>query len=84
MEDHLKLVFQKQIRENDLAEVSLSELIVGLNSVGAISNDVARELHDQREMMNTDHHDEADDLNPAAWCVNATNLLKLLYDDLFL
>jgi wobble nucleotide-excising tRNase len=83
MEDHLKLVFQKQIRENDLAEVSLSELIVGLNSVGAISNDVARELHDQREMMNPDHHDEADDLNPAAWCVNATNLLKLLYDDLF-
>lgn len=83
MEEHLRTVFYKQIREVRLDKVMLRDLIDGLAIAGALSAASQTKLHDLRELFNPDHHSNVGETNPVAWRLNAQNLLELLYSDLY-
>jgi ABC-type multidrug transport system ATPase subunit len=80
-EEHVHLVFQRQIKSEGLGVLQLSDLIDGLLEKKVISEDVARKSHEYRVMFNPDHH-MTSGFNPAEWCVNSVNLLEFLYGSL--
>lgn len=55
-EIELSLRFAKQIRENEIFCLNLSDRIDKLEELGIVGNDVARKCHIWREALNPNHH----------------------------
>jgi wobble nucleotide-excising tRNase len=56
LETELSMRFAKQIREHSIASDKLSARIEALRNAGIITNEVAKSLHDWREVLNPEHH----------------------------
>jgi len=83
MEEHVKILFAKQIMDGKIPDnLALNELIDKLQIAGCYDEDTKRKLHIIRENYNPDYHTEMYDPNPSATRVEASNLVKILYEDL--
>jgi len=56
MEQHLKIIFNKAIKENNLEKCGLENIIDGLKNNNIIDNEVAKTLHEFRKKLNPEHH----------------------------
>lgn len=56
LEEHLRIVFYKQIAENSLGDVNLYDLIEGLYEKNVFNSQTKETLHRFREILNPDSH----------------------------
>lgn len=83
MEDHLKLLYAKQIVDNNLdLNRDFGLIINDLCACGCFADDIKQDLHRFRESFNPDHHTAPIDDNPEETRLNASNLFQLLYEGL--
>jgi len=78
MEQHLKIIFSKAIKENNLEKCELKNLINELKNNKVIDDEVAEILHKFRKKLNSEHHiytsRTVEDIR-----ADASDLLEFLY-----
>ncbi|MGO4763792.1 AAA family ATPase [Cupriavidus sp. 2KB_3] len=73
--------YRQQIFDNGLDKCQLGELITGLESAGALSQEQAKKLHQFREALNGPHHAWSS-RSPDDWSSLAEQMLSFIYCDL--
>lgn len=79
IEEHLKLVFQKQIRDNGWESAKLSELIDNIHAANLIIDDTKDRLHALRVSLNSGHHNTDTEENIESIRHDAKDVISLLY-----
>ena len=79
IEEHLKLVFQKQIRDNGWEGLMLSELIDNIHGVNLIIDDTKERLHALRVSLNNGHHNTDNEENIESIRHDARDVINILY-----
>lgn len=73
--------YRQQIFDNGLDKCQLGELVTGLESVGALTQERAKRLHQFREALNGPHHAWSS-RSPDDWASLAEEMLSFIYCDL--
>ncbi|WP_080411900.1 AAA family ATPase [Burkholderia ubonensis] len=81
LETEVRERYRQQIFDNGLDKCQLGELITGLESAGALTQEQAKKLHQFREALNGPHHAWSS-RSPDDWASLAQEMLSFVYCDL--
>jgi wobble nucleotide-excising tRNase len=79
MERHIDIIYQPDLIALNLIKSSLNEKINGLINAHIITEDVANKLHNYREILNPDHHNDFRGMSKEDYRLFVKSVLEDLY-----